>query len=438
MTCLIMDPKDTNPKVVLYGDSVGCNYRLRVRANTYTDLLARRLQKPAALDYISGANSTLVLNCLTSDEVRIGHLKTAEIVVLSVGGNNVLVAFLMAMIRALDLGPIGAKTMKQIAKKFQSDKLAAVKVVKELLGKKTKEDASAGVEIFRKEFPAIIAKIKELNPDAIILVHNVYNPFNAAGSIFYRIMGKPMGKYMTMLNEIIAEAQSESGFILADVDELFNKYKGNQDLTYIKEKDMHLTAFGHISIYTTLYDTLVKHYPRYQCDEAKNVIIREEDLSKEEIEATEKAAALLKAMTEGGDSDAVVQPDDFSSGELEKYNEWFTGEAMGMKFYPLKKVELAVENPDAAKSLEINQSVFFKVEDGSVYVFNQEGVKLGSVADEPVDDNSPSIAFAVENNFPNTAKVFANGEKTEVIYAIYPTYKYYAESVKKNKEQKSK
>lgn len=425
-----MDQTDSIPKVVLYGDSVGCNYRLRVRANTYTDLLARRLQKPVALDYISGANSTLVLNCLTSDEVRISHLKTAEIVVLSVGGNNVLVAFLMAMIRALDLGPIGAKTMKEIAKKFRRDKLAAVKVVRELLGKKTKEDAMAGVEIFKNEFPAIISKIKEINPEAIIIVHNVYNPFNAAGSLFYRVMGKPMGKYMTLLNIIIAETHAESGFLLADVENMFELYKGDQDLTYIKEKDMHLTAFGHISIYRVLYDTLVKAYPQYKCEETRNVIIREEDLSKEEIEATEKAAALVKAMTEGGDTDAILQPDNFSSGEFDKYNEWFTGEAMGMKFYPLKKVRITVENTDAAKALEPNQSVFFKVLDGSVAVFGQDGTKLGNVADEPVDDNSPSIAFAVEKNFPNTAKVLSNDENLEIIYAIYPTYEYYVESVK--------
>ena len=69
--------------------------------------------------------------------------------------------------------------------------------------------------------------------------------------------------------------------------------------------------------------------------------------------------------------------------------------------------------------------------DGEVKVFGQNGVLLGSVADEPADNNSPSIAFAVENNFPNTAKVFSNDDNLEILYAIYPTYEYYTESVKK-------
>jgi hypothetical protein len=246
----------------------------------------------------------------------------------------------------------------------------------------------------------------------------------------YRVIGRPMGKFLDMLNEIIAENQAGLGFLLADIVKAFKTYKGEGELTHIKNKDMHLTDLGHITIYRALYDTLVKAYPQYICEESPGVIKTMQDLTNEEKEAQEKEDALTKALTEGGETDLAVQPDDFSSGELEKYNEWFTGEAMGMKFYPLKKVEIAVENPDAAKGLEMNQSVFFRVEDGSVTVFNQDGVKLGSVADEPIDDNSPSIAFAVEKNFPNTAKVFSNDENLEIIYAIYPTYEYYVESVK--------
>ncbi len=423
------------PKVVLYGDSVGCSYKMKFRVNSYTSLLARRLNKPVALDYISGANSTLVLNCLTTDELRIRHLTDAEIVVLSVGGNNVLVTFLMAFTRALGLGPLGAKTMKEIAHKFKSDKLAGPKALKELLGQKTKEDAMAGVETFRKEFPAILLKMKELNPDAIIIVHNVYNPFNTLKHKLQRIVGRPMGKFLDMLNEIIAENQAEHSFILVDIENAFKNYKGKNELTHIKTKDMHLTDFGHLTIYKLLYDALVKAYPQYECEESPDVIKTTKTMTKEEKEAQKEKDALDKALTEGGDTNFAVQPDDFSNGELEKYNDRFTGEAAGMKFYPLKKVEVAVENTQATKALELNESVFFKVEDNSVAVFNQGGIKLGIIINEPVDSLSPSITFAVKNNFPNTAKVFSNGEKMELIYAIYPSRKYYAESVKKDHKQ---
>lgn len=432
---LTLEQTNEVPKVVLYGDSVGCTYKMKFRVNSYTSLLARRLSKPVALDYISGANSTLVLNCLTTDERRIQHLTDAEIVVLSVGGNNVLVTFLMAFVRALDLGPLGAKTMKEIAQKFRSDKLAGPKALKELLGKKTKEDAMAGVETFRKEFPAILLKMKEINPDAIIIVHNVYNPFNTLKNKLQRIVGRPMGKFLDMLNEIIAENQAELGFLLVDIESAFKNYKGKDELTHIKTKDMHLTDFGHLTIYRLLYDALVKAYPQYECEESPDVIKTLKNMTKEEKKVQKEKDALDKALTEGGDTNFAVQPDDFSNGELKKYNDWFTGEAAGMKFYPLKKVELAVENTDAAKALEINESVFFKIEDGSVAVYNQGGIKLGLVANEPVDSLSPTIAFTVKNNFPNTVKVFTNGEKMELIYAIYPTREYYAESVKKDQKQ---
>lgn len=55
----MQQPNET-PQVVLYGDSVGCSYRMKIRYNSYANLLARRLNKDVALDYISGANSSLV------------------------------------------------------------------------------------------------------------------------------------------------------------------------------------------------------------------------------------------------------------------------------------------------------------------------------------------------------------------------------------------
>lgn len=428
------------PKVVLYGDSVGCSYKMKFRVNSYTSLLARRLSKPVALDYISGANSTLVLNCLTTDEQRIQHLTDAEIVVLSVGGNNVLVTFLIAFTRALGLGPLGAKTMKEIAQKFKSDKLAGPKALKELLGQKTKDDAMAGVETFRKEFPAILLKMKEINPNAIIIVHNVYNPFNTLKNKLQRVVGRPMGKFLDMLNEIIAENQAEHGFLLVDIENAFKNYKGKNELTHIKSKDMHLTDFGHLTIYRLLYDALVKAYPQYECEESPGVIKTMKDMTKEEKDVQKEKDALDKALTEGGDTNPAIQPDGFSSGELEKYNDLFTGEAGGMKFYPLKKVEVSVENPETVKSLKVNESVFFKIEEDCIAIFDQGGIKLGIVANEPVDSFSPTIATAVKNNFPNTAKVFSNDEKMELIYAIYPTRDYYAKSVKKDhkQEQESK
>lgn len=425
-----MEQGNGAPKVVLYGDSVGCTYRLKIRLNTYTNLLARRLSKPAALDFISGANSSLVLQFLTTDEEKIEHLRGAEVVVLSVGGNNVLVPFLMAMVRALDLGPLGAKTMHQIARKFKTDKLAAYKIVKELLGKKTKDDAMAGVEIFRKEFPAIIAKMKEINPQAVILVHNIYNPFHTVPGLLYRVMGRPMGRYMDMLNDIMAQCRPELGFLLADIEKAFKSYRGAEQLTYIKGKDMHLTDFGHIYVYRTLYDTLVEAYPQYACEETPGVILRPEDLTDEQKEEQAREEAMTKARTEGGETDVAVQPDDFSNGEYGQYNEWFTGEAQGMKFYPLRPAEVAVENADAAKALEVRQTVFFKTEDGAVAVYGQDGVKIGSVLNDTETPGRPTIAYAVSHNFPNTVKIFSVSGKLEVLFAVYPTYEYYAQTVK--------
>jgi len=418
--------------LVQYGDSIGCPYRMKLRVNTYCNLLSRRFSMDCAPDYTTGATSTLVLQLLSVDEEKIADLKNADIVELSVGGNNVLVPFLTGISTALDLGPLGARTMIEIKKKFKSDPLAGPKVIKGLLGKETKNASLAGVETFRKEFPEILNTIKKLNPTAKVIVQTVYNPFNTVPQKIYKEMGKTIGKYMDMLNDIIKENQAAYGYVLADVEIAFKNYKGDGDLTYIKEKDMHLTDFGHLFIYNLIYDEFVKMYPEYACEEAPGVVKTLEDLTDEELASQkieDNKTAAKTGFGEGDGKNVAVQPENFSDGPFAEYNSWFTSEAMGMKFYPLKKIEVNITNPTVAAALNQQDSMIFKLNGENIDICNTAGECVGTVDEGEVEESRVSIKFALENNFSNFAKVLETGEKLVVLYAVYPSYEYYEKQV---------
>lgn len=430
-----MDEKISNSQVMYLGDSTGRPYRMKIRANSFGHLLSRRLGKSYAADAIAGSNSSSLIQMLLTDEDRIEHTKNAEIFILSIGGNNIIIPFLMSMIRALELGPLGVRTLGAVGDALHNDKLAPAKIIKELGSKQTKEECQAAVDTFKREFPQIINRIRELNPNVILIVQNVFNPFNSTQNIIYRQVGKPMGKYIDMVNDFIDETNKTLDFITIDLEKAFKSFRGKEDLTNIKDKDMHLTDFGHKFVYGLLYDKLVERYPELACEETPDIFKTRATLTKEELEEQDDADKRTAAILAGTvDKDAVAQPDDFSiGGDYDQYMDWFT-EVQGMKFYPVMGAELtpAAELP----AVERSESVVLKLaEDGtSVEVFNTSGKLIGSFSEPPVGEDRIAVTFALERKFPVIGKIF-DTETPSVLYAVYPTYDFYKELVLGKKKE---
>lgn len=412
----------------MYGDSTGCCYRMKIRKNTYTELLSRRLGLACAMDYTSGANSEVILQMLSSDEEKIAHLKTAQIVILTVGGNNITVPLLLSMIRALDLGQLGVRTLNRIGTCFKDNPAgASAKVLKELGSEQTRTELEGGVEAFRRQFPLIIQKLREINPDAIILVQTVFNIFYTTTARLYRMIGKPLNKYFDGVNEAIFAHREELGYLVVDLDGAFKAYKGKEDLTTIKQKDIHLTDFGHAFTYRMFYEELVKQYPQYACAEGPDVFRTLETLTPEELAEQQEGDARTKAMLDENKQDKYVQPDDFILGPNDRYNSWFTTEVTGMKFYPL--MVLPLEEAALPATAAARDVLLLKLaEDGRVAAFDTAGNRVGMLADEPQSDTRPTVKYALENRFAVFAKLLSV-ENKEVIFSVHPSYEYYKQQV---------
>jgi lysophospholipase L1-like esterase len=137
-TAFASSKKDETFDYIAYGDSIAYGVGSMTTSTSYVNLYSKLLSANEVVELqnlaIPGLTTSGLLQQLNS--IR---MENADLVTVSVGGNNVL----------------KCKTSTGI------DPLCAI----------------TGVQQFQKDWPQIIAKIRALNPDAYIQVMNVYNPF---------------------------------------------------------------------------------------------------------------------------------------------------------------------------------------------------------------------------------------------------------------------
>jgi|GEM_PF-877120 len=142
-------------KFVVIGDSIATGYLLDDLKDSYSSLMAKALNLEEVNLAVDGYDSRDVLNLLKTDAAK-KAIADSKFISLSVGGNNILKLVLKEAEGMKDFDESNISTV------FTSE------MMKKLL---------SGVERFKTEFPKIIEKIKEINPDAVIVVQTVYNPY---------------------------------------------------------------------------------------------------------------------------------------------------------------------------------------------------------------------------------------------------------------------
>lgn len=118
---------------------------------------------------IPGITSGILLTMLTSGEKVQASVKEAEIISISIGGNNYLTNNMVGL--AIDC--LVTKNMKSF------DKIA---------------------DTYYHELSDIIEKINELNPDAVILLQTVYNPQDGAAGKVYGLGGDKINEMIRRYN----------------------------------------------------------------------------------------------------------------------------------------------------------------------------------------------------------------------------------------------
>lgn len=163
---------------------------------------------------IPGITSGVLLGMLKTDSVE-KRVKEAEIISISIGGNNYLTNNMVAL--AVDC---------LVTKKTDRfDKIA---------------------NVFYDEFCEIMYVINELNPDAVVLMQTLYNPQDGAAGIVYGLGGDK-------LNEMIRkyDAEHPGEIVIVEVGEALNQNRAN-----FADDKLHPSSRGNEVIAQTILDVL--------------------------------------------------------------------------------------------------------------------------------------------------------------------------------------
>lgn len=164
---------------------------------------------------IPGITSGVLLTMVSDGEKVRANIEKAEIISISIGGNN----FLTNNMVGLSIDCLVTKNTKSF------DKIA---------------------ETYYNELSAIIEKINELNPDAVILLQTVYNPQDGAAGKVYGLGGDKINE---MIRKYDAEHPDE--IVIVEVAAALNGSSSN-----FADDKLHPSAEGNELIAVTLQEAL--------------------------------------------------------------------------------------------------------------------------------------------------------------------------------------
>jgi len=194
-------------KLVVLGDSIAAGEGASDIAKSYAELLRSERGFDLTNYAVGGHDSFQLMERLQLEEIR-SAIAAADIINLSIGGNDLLHSEVIAAL------------LRTVIKDFSLVEACLVP--------------------FRENFSVIIADIRSLNPDALFIVQNVYNPMDDVP-----IVGGLYETVNVMLNDIYAEylAANEGAFVLAD---MHSAFAGKEGLVYADR--IHPSDTGHALI----------------------------------------------------------------------------------------------------------------------------------------------------------------------------------------------
>lgn len=221
--------------VTAIGDSIAAGYGLDSQEDNYLTLFSDNIGAVLNNDAVSGYDSGEVLKSL-SDEKTAADIKNADAIVVSVGGND--------FFHRKDIMIDALKNALLHGEGFFPEEVTNI------------------YDEYEKNLSRIIDEIKNMNPDAYIIVQTVYNPFLKQTLNFsYINVGKMANRYVTRLNDSIKNVcKTKNRVFVFDVAPEMNEDAENFYGTDEK-LDIHPTKHGHATlarVFTEKFNGLLK------------------------------------------------------------------------------------------------------------------------------------------------------------------------------------
>ncbi|MBR5231332.1 MAG: hypothetical protein IKW00_03680 [Clostridia bacterium] len=226
--CLLAVPMLSTAEEKIYvalGDSITTGYGLAKDEKGFAQLLAEEKGYALTNLAVNGATAKDVSRLLSRKSVQYTVAK-ADFITLTCGGNDLMgLIFTQAAeaFNALSPAKINAGQVSQIlADPNDGRQTALLGVLQQLLLGSENIPAfadspvmDAALDAFVTNLTDIIAKIRAVNPDAVIIVSTQYNPF-AFFSDAYEPLAASLDKGVKKLSDAIEENAQTAGYKVAD------------------------------------------------------------------------------------------------------------------------------------------------------------------------------------------------------------------------------
>lgn len=214
------------PKILtVLGDSIASGYGLNDINDSYGSIIADAKVYDQINKAVPGHRSGDLLDLIQNDDEVKDSIKKADIIDISIGGNDFLFLLIKpeSPLDRLDIMQNGAN---------------AACVQKAL-------------KTFTSNINTIASEIRTLNPDCSVIINIQYNPLYAS-SLFskYADMVEELAPAMKSIYNSVAE--NNEGFYTADVHAVFNEYFKNGKYDIIQSDGIHPSVKGHAVIADTL------------------------------------------------------------------------------------------------------------------------------------------------------------------------------------------
>lgn len=240
--------------ILVLGDSIATGYELegyelgRENTDNYANQVARHYELTDSL-------SNLALDGQTSnellDKIKDGRydarFETADLIIISIGGNDLLHYVLGVICNALDISDIS-----QIETVDYTDPAVLLSVLTALSDDTFTEKIEAIVTGFETAFIEIYQLVKEKAPDANIIFQTIYDPFdqNELFTMIDTVANSVLNNFNRVIRNNATDAEGNEVYKVCDVALLFEG-RGS-DLTNIESYDIHPNRAGHDEIFKAL------------------------------------------------------------------------------------------------------------------------------------------------------------------------------------------
>ncbi len=250
---------------VALGDSISAGYGLGDPSQSFVNLLAQETGMTTLNASVSGAVTQTVLALLASGNLD-AQISGAEVVTLTIGGNDMMAAFyevIAAAYTAASGEEISALQVPVILADADDPRNAA-------LTESALTIIMGGYEQIRPAFASVLASvgenlrsiaayIKEKNPDVTLIVGNQYNPYQWL-SAPYNMIGGFFAQAVSDLNGVIGNGEYGAGSLYTTADVYTAFAASAENLSNASSMplnlDFHPNSKGH-EVYASVFSALL-------------------------------------------------------------------------------------------------------------------------------------------------------------------------------------